>query len=154
MLPREFPHKEYFGASLEQRIEMLQSAGLTVRHSIAVSDRGLFIDIARECREHYGSDPKLYFLCGSDAAERIMTWDYGRPGAVEEMLNEFQLLVAPRGGKYRAPAKLRHKIHHLRFDKEHRDVSSTDVRERIARGQAWEHLVPGPLRHRIRQIYS
>ena len=154
VLPRVFPHKEYFGASLEERVELLKSAGLTVPHSIAVSEQGLFIDIARECREHYGNEAKLYFLCGRDAAERIIAWDYGRAGVVEEMLQEFQLLVAPRGGPYRAPPKLRHRVHHLETGREHSHVSSTEVRERIARGQPWEHLVPKPIAQRVRTIYS
>jgi len=154
VLPKVFPHKEYFGASLEERVDLLRSAGLAVPHAIAVSEQGLFIDIARECREHYGTEANLYFLCGRDAAERIMTWDYGRHGVVEEMLSEFQLLVAPRGGTYRAPAKLRHRVHHLGMGKEHSHVSSTEVRERIALGKPWEHLVPGPITHRVRQIYS
>ncbi len=29
---------------------------------------------------------ELSFICGRDAAERILHWDYGRPGVVEEML--------------------------------------------------------------------
>ena len=32
--------------------------------------------------------------------ERVAAWDYGRPGAWREMLQEFDLLVAPRGGEY------------------------------------------------------
>ena len=154
VLPRVFPHKEYFGASLEERVELLQGAGLAAPHSIAVSEQGLFIDIARECREHYDPQAKLYFLCGSDAAERIMTWDYGRAGVVEEMLAEFELLVAPRGGWYHPPAKLRHRVHDLKVGPEHRQVSSTEVRERIARGQPWEHLVPKRIADRVRKIYS
>jgi nicotinate (nicotinamide) nucleotide adenylyltransferase len=154
VLPRVFPHKEYFGASLEERVELLRAVGLAVPHSIAVSEQGLFIDIARECREHYGEQTTLYFLCGRDAAERIMTWDYGRAGVVEEMLAEFQLLVAPRGGQFRPPGKLRHRVHELNLGDEHGDVSSTEVRERIAIGESWEHLVPKPIAQRVREIYS
>jgi len=154
VLPRVFPHKEYFGASLAERVELLRSVGLAVPHSIAVSDQGLFIDIARECREHFGEQTTLYFLCGRDAAERIMTWDYGRAGVVEEMLEEFQLLVAPRGGRFRPPGKLRHRVHELNLGSEHGDVSSTEVRERIAVGESWEHLVPKPIAQRVREIYS
>jgi len=154
VLPRVFPHKEYFGASIEERVELLCNVGLEIPHSIAVSEQGLFIDIARECRDHYGAEAQLFFLCGRDAAERIMTWDYGRNGVVEEMLEEFQLLVAPRGGKYQAPRNLRHRVHHLKVAKDHSHVSSTEVRERIVRGQPWEHLVPKPIAHRVRTIYS
>ncbi len=33
-------------------------------------------------------------------------------------------------------------------------VSSTEVRERIRRGEAWEHLTPQEIVERIREIYS
>jgi nicotinic acid mononucleotide adenylyltransferase len=38
--------------------------------------------------------------------------------------------------------------------KGHEEVSSTEVRERIARGEPWEHLVPEKIRARVREIYS
>ena len=51
VVPRVFPHKEYYGATLEQRLEMLalaEEGGLP--YSVATSEAGLFLDIARECR--------------------------------------------------------------------------------------------------------
>ena len=105
VVPRVFPHKEYSGATLEQRVEMLDAAGLAIPHAIASTGQGLFIDIARECRDHYGTEVQLSFICGRDAAERILHWDYGRAGVVEEMLREFELLVAPRGGHFSPPAE-------------------------------------------------
>jgi len=154
VVPSVLPHKEYFGATLEQRVEMLEAAKLIEFCSIASSEKGLFIDIARECREHYGADTRLLFVCGRDAAERILTWDYGRPGVVEEMLREFELLVAERAGEFQAPAEFQHRIHPLGLRGAHDGVSSTDVRERIARGEPWEHLVPWPIVDRVREIYS
>jgi nicotinate-nucleotide adenylyltransferase len=154
VVPRVLPHKEYFGATVEQRVEMLLLSGLAVPHSIASSSKGLFIDIARECRTHYDSDTRLYAICGRDAAERMLTWDYGRPGVVEEMLGEFELLVAPRGGGFQAPAEFKGRIHSLGLRGEHDAVSSSQVRERIARGYPWEHLVPPAIVERVREIYS
>jgi len=153
VVPRVFPHKEYSGATLEQRLEMLSAARLDVPHAIATSEQGLFIDIARECREHYGTEAKLAFICGRDAAERILNWDYGRAGVVEEMLAEFELLVAPRGGFFSAPEAFGHRMHGLRLGSGYEEVSSTEVRERIARGEPWEHLVPERIRERVREIY-
>src|SRR5271163_4389748 len=54
VVPSVLPHKPYFGATLDQRVEMLAAAGLAERYSIATSEQGLFIDIARECREACG----------------------------------------------------------------------------------------------------
>jgi nicotinate (nicotinamide) nucleotide adenylyltransferase len=154
VVPRVFPHKDFSGATLDQRVEMLEAAGLAAPHAIAASDRGLFIDIARECREHYGTKVELAFICGRDAAERILDWDYGRTGVVEEMMAEFELLVAPRGGHFSPPEKFRHRVHALTLAPGHEVVSSSEVRTRIARGEAWEHLVPEKIRQRVREIYS
>ena len=154
VVPEVFPHKDYSGATLEQRIEMLGAAGLTIPHAIASTGQGLFIDITREFRAHYGTDVQLSFICGRDAAERILHWDYGRPGVVEEMLGEFELLVAPRGGHFSPPEEFRHRIHALTLGIGHEAVSSTEVRERIGRGEPWEHLVPERIRERVREIYS
>ncbi|HTC37000.1 MAG TPA: hypothetical protein VK724_26715 [Bryobacteraceae bacterium] len=153
VVPGVLPHKDYFGATLKQRVEML-AAAVELPCSIATSEKGLFIDIARECRADFGPEVRLSFVCGRDAAERILTWDYGRPGVVEQMLGEFELLVAPRGGHFTPPAQFRDRIHALHVKSGHEDVSSTEVRERIARGEPWEHLVPEGIRERVREIYS
>jgi len=154
VVPRVFPHKGYDGATLEQRVDMLGRWELMIPHSIATSDQGLFIDIARECRTHFGSDTRLYLICGRDAAERIFTWDYGRPGVLEEMLGEVELLVAPRGGEFQPPLEFERRIHSLGLHGEHDHVSSSEVRERIARGDKWEHLVPQAIVERVREIYG
>ncbi len=166
VVPRVFPHKKYFGATAEERVEMLLHSGLTVPHSIATSEEGLFIDIARECRAHYslgtggsglgtrGSPTQVYLICGRDAAERILTWDYGRPGVVEEMLDEFELLVAPRGGQFKPPPEFERRIHSLALEGAHDYVSSSEVRQRIARREPWEHLVPETIVERVKKIYS
>ena len=154
VVPQVFPHKQYSGATLEQRVKMLDAAGLAMPHAIASTEQGLFIDIARECRGHYGREVELSFICGRDAAERILHWDYGREGVVEEMLGEFELLVAPRGGHFSPPDEFRHRVQTLVLRSGHEEVSSTEVRERIARGEAWEHLVPENIRERVREIYS
>jgi cytidyltransferase-like protein len=154
VVPRVFPHKEYSGATLEERIEMLGAAGLEFPHAIGLSSDGLFIDIARECREHYGPGVELSFICGRDAAERILRWEYGRAGVLEEMFGQFELLVAPRGGHFLPPQEFGHRIHVLPIGAGHQEVSSTEVRDRLARGEAWEHLVPEKIRERVRRIYS
>ncbi len=154
VVPRVFPHKEYFGATLEQRMEMLDAMGLPGPYSIAATEQGLFIDIARACRPHYDAETKLYFVCGRDAAERILDWDYGEPGVVESMMREFELFVAARGGRLRPPDEFQHRMHELVIQGEHDEVSSSEVRVRIAHGEPWEHLVPGSIIERVREIYS
>ena len=159
VLPRVFPHKDYSGATLNQRLEMLAQLNPGTPYSIAVSQSGLFIDIARECRAHYGARPQLYIICGTDCAQRILNWDYGRAGVLEEMLEEFELLVAPRGTQPRnseisaCPPHYRARIHRLPVSGNFRDVSSSAVRDRIKSGRAWEHLVPAEIVDSVKQIY-
>ena len=147
VVPRAYPHKHFHGASLEDRIEMLRLAGLD---RVEVTDGGLFIDIARELRR---PDTEISFLCGRDAAERIIHWDYGEPGAIKKMLEEFSLLVAERGGHYEAPEHLRHRVRRLGLEEDFSDVSSSEVRRRIAAGESWEHLVPSAIVDYVRRIY-
>jgi nicotinic acid mononucleotide adenylyltransferase len=155
VLPRVFPHKQYSGASLEERVGLLDTALSESRgYSLAVADSGLFVEIAGECRAAYGPGVRFSFLCGRDAAERIAGWEYGYPGAFAAMLREFDLLVARRDGDYIPPRELSSGIERLHLPDGFDLVSATEVRERIARGHEWEHLVPLAIRHRVVQIYS
>lgn len=155
VVPRIFPHKEYTGASFESRVDMLRAMVKPgERIAVAASDQGLFVEIARECRDAYGPDVRLFFLCGRDAAERIAGWDYGRPGALHEMLQDFDLLVAARQGEYEPPENLRHCIQRLEIGGEFDSVSASEVRRRIACGEPWEHLVPPEVHALARRIFT
>jgi nicotinate-nucleotide adenylyltransferase len=154
VLPRQFPHKGYSGASFEERVSLLSYAlDPQPPFSVAASDGGLFWEIAAECRAAYGHDVRLSFLCGRDAAERIAAWDYGRPGAFAEMMADFDLLVAARAGDYSPPKGLEDRCVRLPLSGPFDHVSASEVRHRAASGQAWEHLVPATIRTRVREIY-
>ena len=154
-LPRHFPHKTYQGAGFEDRMRMLLLAlEEEPRCSVAATEQGLFIDIARECHRSYGASTEFHFLCGRDAAERVVSWNYGRPGAFLEQLREFGLLVAARQGAYQPPAEMRDRIRMLPLEPGYEQVSATAVRERIQRGEAWEHLVPEAIVPLARRIYG
>ncbi len=122
--------------------------------SIAVTEGGLFVEIAGECRAAYGEGVRLSFLCGRDAAERIVGWDYGRPEAIREMLAAFDLLVAARRGAYRCKTGLSAAVQALPLPAGYDHVSATEVRERIARGQSWQHLVPPAIAETVGRIYG
>ena len=155
VLPREFPHKTYVEASFDQRRDMLLAATAGEAHySVAASDRGLFVEIAGECREAYGEDVRLMFTCGRDAAERIIGWDYGEPDAFLRMLERFELLVAPRLGDLCFPAKMQERIQLLAVPDDLSAVSATAVRERVRRGEPWEDLVPPAIISMVRRIYG
>jgi nicotinate-nucleotide adenylyltransferase len=150
VIPRVYPHKDFEGASLEDRVEMLRLA--SGHYRVQVTEGGLFIEIARELR---GPDPgaEISFVCGRDAAERIITWDYGYAGAVERMFEEFSLLVAERDGAFAPPEHLKHRVQPLNLGASLENVSSTEVRRRIASGEPWKHLVPAPIIELVRRIY-
>src|SRR4051812_21661617 len=94
VLPRAFPHKHYHGATLEDRIEALRAALVEYpRYSLAVSSGGLFVDLANEARRDYGPGTDIFLLCGRDAAERIVSWDYGATEGIDRQLEIFRLLV-------------------------------------------------------------
>lgn len=155
VLPRRFPHKEYETVRFEERLELVLAATADEpRFSVAASDGGLFIEIARECRIVYGDRVELWFLCGRDAAERIVNWDYGEPGAFRRQLEELGLLVADRESPYEPPSGLRHRIRRLRIEAGHDDVSATRVREGIQRGGDWRDLVPSSIADRVEQLYG
>lgn len=155
VLPRVLPHKDYETIGFDSRLQLLLAAVRgESRFCVASSQRGLFVEIAEECRELYGSGPKLLFVCGRDAAERIVHWDYGAPGAFRGMLDRFDLLVAPRKGGYDAPPEMRSRIHPLQVPADLDEISASEVRARIARGDNWEHLVPEPIVAMVRELYS
>ena len=155
VLPREFPHKPYAGASFGQRIELLEAALAEENaFSLASSDGGLFVDIAADCRQAYGAGAQLFFLCGRDAAERVAGWNYGLPDAFAEMLRGFGLLVAARGGGYQPPSPIQAAVRHLELAPEFDCISATEVRLRIARGAPWEHMVPAAIAERVGRIYG
>lgn len=148
VIPRSYPHKGFHGATLDQRLEMLRRVAIHDR--IELTNSGLFIDIARELRR---PQTELLFICGADAAERVLYWDYGEPNAIDRMLNEFSLLVAPRTSHFSPSAKFCHHIRELAMPSGYEEISSTEVRTRIAAGHHWKHLVPASIVDLARSIY-
>ena len=155
VLPREFPHKEYAGPDFEQRLEML--LGATARHaafSVASCERGLFIDIARAARAAGETQPRLLLLCGADAAERILEWDYGEADAIERQLEEFELLVAPRLREYVPRSALATRVQSMAVSQEFQEMSSTAIRLEVARGSKWRDWVPDEIAALVERYYS
>jgi len=150
VLPRAFPHKGYEGPGFEQRLEMLlKAAG---GFSVASSSGGLFIEMVREAQEADPALQCLFVLCGRDAAERIVGWDYPVELSIDRQLEEFELLVAPRGGCYPAPSQLASKIHLLLLEG-CEEVSATEIRRRIAAGEPWRDLVPESIADLVEKNY-
>lgn len=154
VIPRSFPHKQFTAASLEQRLEMMcRVTGSDDRLGVALSEGGLAIDMAREARDMLALED-IHVVCGRDAAERYISWDYGDPEAIHRILREVRLLVASRGGEFVAPEPLSHAIDRLSLDNmdEH---SSTRLREAIERrAPEWRDLAPDEICDLIERIYG
>jgi nicotinic acid mononucleotide adenylyltransferase len=93
-------------------------------------------------------------LCGRDAAERIVNWDYRDEPPIERQLDEFELLVAPRGGVYVPPPALASRIAALAVGEEFSALSSSEVRRRIRGGEPWRHLVPETITDQVAALYA
>jgi nicotinate-nucleotide adenylyltransferase len=155
VLPRALPHKDYHGVGFHERLRLLEK--LVAGHpqfAAAAAGGGLFVEIASECREAYGPDIEIAFLCGRDAAERIVGWKYEREEMLAEMFDQVSLLVARRQGEYVAPDHLASRIRYLDIEDGWDTLSATEVRERIAAGLDCRHLVPASIATEILRIYG
>ncbi|MGQ4808917.1 Nicotinate-nucleotide adenylyltransferase [Candidatus Entotheonellaceae bacterium PAL068K] len=149
LLPQVPPHKTIFGASLEQRLAMMQLAVDDRPYaSVGLSTHGLFIDIYEALRAVYPYSLEVFFLTGRDAAERILTWDYDdTPAALPQMFSAFHLIACDRDGAFQLPddprlQPYRNRIHPCRFPDTYGHISSTAVRKRHSRGLSLNDLVP------------
>lgn len=145
VLPRTLPHKEYAGPGFDERLALLLEATAPSAFPVAVSEGGLFVEIVREFRR-IDAAPEVKVLCGRDAAERIVGWQYPAGEPIARQLEEFELLVAPRGGAYCPPAPLGSRIHVLPVEGCD-EVSSSRVRK----GEL--ELVPDNIREAVGRLY-
>lgn len=155
VLPRRFPHKDFESANLEARAKMLDLiARQEEGFSAALSDGGLCASIAEEARQFYGPSAEIALVCGRDAAERIANWDYGAPGVFDAMLDRHRLLVAARAGAYKPPKRHRKRIVPLPLELPLDQISSSEIRRRIAEGLPWRELVPAAIADAVAQTYA
>ncbi len=142
-LARRLPHKDFEDTSFEQRLELLRA--LTDERdewACVVTDGGLFVEMARELKTLSGPGVQALLLCGRDAAERIVGWDYGDAPPIQEQLREFRMVVAARAGEYCPPNKIAAGVLSVTLPPECAPVSSSAVRAAIAAGADWEALAP------------
>jgi len=154
VLPRAFPHKDFEGVGFEARRKMVeilarQDAGFAA----AVSDGGLYAEIAREAREHFGPDTEISLVLGRDAAERIAAWDYGAPGVFDDFLRHYKLLVAARRGEYEPAVNHKEHIFTLPMEVSWDEVSSSEVRRRKGNGEDWRVFVPPAIIEIVQELY-
>ena len=152
LLPQVPPHKTIFGASLEQRLEMMRLAVEDAPHAaVGLSSHGLFVDMYEGLLAVYPQRPEVFFLTGRDAAERILAWHYDdAEEALKRMFDAFQFIVCSRQGPFTMPddpllAPYRDRIHSCPLPPQADAISATEVRERRERGLPIGDLVPAPV---------
>jgi nicotinic acid mononucleotide adenylyltransferase len=153
-LPRSFPHKSYEGATLEQRIHMLLCA---TDAPVALFDTNYFFNMAEELQARKPQS-QVHLLLGEDAAARLLTWDYGLDAPatesyLSEYLRQFPILTTSRTDQTPVPVSYRDKLFWLPTPPDAVNVSSTEVRQRIAKQQAWRHLVPSAIHGVVQELY-
>ncbi|ETX09079.1 nicotinate-nicotinamide nucleotide adenylyltransferase [Candidatus Entotheonella palauensis] len=158
-LPQVPPHKTIFGASLEQRLDMMQLAVQDRPYAtVGMCSHGLFLDIERALRPLYTPETEVFFITGRDAAERILTWEYDdTERALSEMFSAFQFIVCDREGAFVIPDDKRlipyhNRIHHFAIPDGLDHISSTAIRDRLRQNQPIDDLVPAAVADFIRQL--
>jgi len=147
VVPSVFPHKEFVGATLEQRVEMLELA-TAGNEAFVVStlelDRGGVSYTVETLRTIAAEHPQaeLFLLMGADSLCDLPTWR--EPEAVLELAT---MAVAERSGTRRADieqrlAELGGRERVRFFDMPRVDISSSNVRRRVRDGRPIRYLVP------------
>lgn len=136
------PHKSGNDlSSHSDRLEMASVAsegidGVEVSNMESAHDGPSFtVDTLRACRDRYGSG--LYFIMGADSLRDLPSWR-----DPESILNLCTLVVFPRDD---IPARLEVSgdASLIVFESPRIDVSSTELRKQIARGEAVTDAIPG-----------
>ena len=103
-------------------------------------------DTMEGLRDFYGSGTSLYFIIGADAVQKVDTWR-----GVERLvgLAEFIAVARPGAGNTVHPLNTSILVHKLAIPGV--DISSTDVRARVAEGRPIDFLVPASVARYIRR---
>ncbi|MDD4200015.1 MAG: nicotinate-nucleotide adenylyltransferase [Eubacteriales bacterium] len=99
-------------------------------------------------------DAKLYFICGSDSFPKVSTWKNAA-----EILDNYSFIVGCDRPGYRheelekaiRSIKSEHDTDILIISNRQFDISSTEIRDRLAEGRTIADLVPAPVERYIIQ---
>ncbi len=149
--------KPLVGFGMPERLRMLLAiARARPACSVALCNRPRFFEMAQALREAVGEGPELFFLMGGDTLVRLFDPRYypdmAMEAALEALFATARLVVAPRppwdlpaleafrNDPARAP--YRERIAFLALPSDLAGISSTEVRQRLARGEPVDDQVP------------
>lgn len=151
------PNKQVSGATAAQRLEMTRLA-VADNPCFAVSDieikrqgRSYTVDTLREIKELYGPSYILYFISGTDTIQDLPNWH--RP---EEILSLCQFVGATRPDGSQSIGQVIDHFgelgkHILKLTVPTMQISSTELRRRIANGQSVRYMMPPAVVEYIRK---
>jgi nicotinamide-nucleotide amidase len=156
--------KEPVGAAFEDRLTMLKKVfGRDPKVSIGLSNRGLFLEKLKPLRPLYSSPVSFFFILGFDTIVRVLDKKYyrNRKQSLDALFSRCHFLVANREEyqeraleilfRRREIKAYKRKVSFLSLPKRLSSISSTRVRERIARGRPVDGLVPASIRQVIKE---
>lgn len=154
-LPKSNVDKDVYGASLAERLWMLKRfVNGRPRFSVGMCSHGRFIDKANAIRATYPAGTEIYFIIGYDTLVRVFDPKYYDDLAAElqELFDRSQFIAANRSehGLTDVEAFLERpicrpfadRVHLIELGSFHAGLSSTQVRERLKRGEPIAELVP------------
>jgi nicotinate (nicotinamide) nucleotide adenylyltransferase len=147
--------KGVFGLSLEERLMMLKAYALTCKDfSVVACSHGRYVDKIEALKEVFPPDTQLSFIVGYDTLVRIFD-----PKYYTDLHTELKGLF--RGCRFIAANRAEHNLHSVKeflvrpicqpyadyidlieLSNFYAEVSSTEIRTRILRGENIDHLVP------------
>lgn len=143
---------DYLITPAEQRLQMLRLAVVDRRHlkvsamEIERSGTSYTVDTIAALRRQCGREDELFFILGWDSLEQFVGWR--EPSRIVTMC---YLVAVPRpgwptpdlGALEAGVPGISQRV--VLLNKPHIDISSSAIREMVARGAPIDHLVPGPV---------
>lgn len=147
--------EEIEGLCLEDRLLILSLIARELGWvSLAATNRGLYYEQANALRALLGRKAKIYFLVGMDKVMQILDPRYyeNRETALLAFFTEAQLVAANRGSLREEGLRemlgspenenFKDRIYYLPLADETAEISSSALRDKIQRGEAFESRVP------------
>ena len=164
ILDKKTIDKELYGASLEDRLIMLELiAGDRGRISVAFSSHGLFIDKAKALNKIYPNGTALYFIVGYDTLVRLFDSKYyeKRDEALDDLFSISRFLAANRGKSNVASVqellslpqnrKYERYVEPISISDRAAALSSTEIRSKVENEGELVGLVPPRIENFIRE---